>query len=705
MKLSKGSSTLAALIGAIVSSSVSANQDAEDVAQLSRPAQSTQSESSREVIYIYGTSSSYRDDESSSATRTATALEDIPQSLFVITRDVMDDQAMTGLGELVRYVPGVTMGQGEGHRDAPTFRGNLTTGDFFVDGIRDDLQYLRDLYNAQRVDVIKGPSALVFGRGTGGGALNRVSKTANGQRVRDLSVGAGMFGFARASADLGGELSDQVSLRLNGVVEDSDSFRDELSVSRRGIAPTLRIQATPDTRVDLFAEYFTDERTVDRGVPSQNGRPWPGPIETFFGNPDLSNSEIDVTTLRGVVSHDLGEGLTLRGVLSYGDYGKFYDNVFAGSAVNSALNNLRIASYNSATDRENLLAQLDLNWKTTFAGMDHSLLFGFESGRQQSQNVRVNSASDTFTLADRGRNFEPDFSIAPALDNENDLELMALLVQDQIAFSDKLKATVGLRWDSFDLSFDDRRVGSTDFARSDEFVSPRVGLVWEAISELSFYAGWSKAFLPQSGEQFNTLDVSRAALEPEEFDNAEIGVRWQPLNDLLLSATVYQLDRTNTRAPGAVPGTLVLTGSQRSEGVELAVQGKLRQGWNLIGAMAFQEAEITSNTSAAPAGRAAPLVPEFSASLWNRVNVTDRLDLALGVIHQDEQFASISNAVVMPSYTRVDAALFYNLSDRFDVQLNIENLGNTEYWFTAHNDSNITPGSPLAARLTLSAKL
>ena len=243
-----------------------------------------------------------------------------------------------------------------------------------------------------------------------------------------------------------------------------------------------------------------------------------------------------------------------------------------------------------------------------------------------------------------------------------------------------------------------------DFARKDDFVSPRLGLVWGPVEGLSVYGGWSQAYLPQSGEQFNSLNATLAALEPEEFESLEIGLRWQPSPDLLLSAALYQLDRTNTRAPGAAAGTTVLTGSQRSEGLELGIQGELRDGWHLIGAMALQEAKITSTTAAAPAGREAPLVPAFSASLWNRVSVAPKLDLALGLIHQGEQFASITNAVTLPSYTRVDAAAFYRVSERFDVQLNIENLTDEAYWFTAHNDNNITPGSAVLARVTVLAR-
>jgi catecholate siderophore receptor len=167
---------------------------------------------------------------------------------------------------------------------------------------------------------------------------------------------------------------------------------------------------------------------------------------------------------------------------------------------------------------------------------------------------------------------------------------------------------------------------------------------------------------------------------------------------------VFRLDRTNTTAAGATPGTLLLTGSQRSEGIEFGIQGEVRDGWNVIGALAVQEAEITSTTTAAPAGRKAPLVPEFSASLWNRVNLSSNFDIAFGVVHQGEQYASITNAVVLPAYTRLDAALFYAISDTVDLQLNVENLTGEEYWYTAHNDNNITPGSPVSVRLGLEAR-
>lgn len=654
----------------------------------------------REVVYVYGSRLSYTAKASSAATRTPTVLEDIPQAMVVITRDVIDDQAMTGLGEVVRYIPGVTMAQGEGHRDAPVFRGNLTTADFFIDGVRDDLQYLRDLYNVERVEVLKGPSAIVFGRGAGGGALNRVSKVADGRSVAALEGSVSTHGAGRVAVDLGGGLSDTISGRLNVLLEEADSFRDEVSSSRNGFAPSLAWRSAQGSRLEIFAEAFSDDRTVDRGVPSRDGRPWSGSRSAFFGNPDLSSSTIDVASIRAVADHELSEAARIRAVLSYGDYSKAYSNVYAGGAVDGA-NQVRISAYTSSTDRQNALFQTDVILESTLAGLEHLVLVGLEGGRQESINRRINAASATFSLTDRGRLFAPSFSSPAAVDNNAALDLFAVLVQDQITLGGGFKAVLGARWDSFDLDFDDLRPGATGATRRDGFLSPKAALLWEPEAGVSAYAAWSRAFLPQSGEQFSSLTSATASLEPEEFDNTELGLRWYPLERLLFSAALYRLDRTNTTAPGALPGILVQTGSQRSEGLELSLQGEVSDRWDVIGAMAFQRSTITSSTSSAPAGRSAPLSPEFSASLWNRFEVSDRTEAALGVVHQGRQFASISNAVVLPAYTRLDAAFFFQLSETMELQLNLENLTGERYWPSAHNDFNITPGAPFNAKLSV----
>ena len=663
----------------------------------------------QETVYVYGTSTGYNEDTSRGATKTDTPIIEIPQAMTVITGDLMRDQAMAGVGEALRFVPGVTVAQGEGHRDAPVLRGNTTTADFFVDGVRDDLQYYRDVYNTDRIEVLKGPSGLVFGRGTGGGVINRVTKQADGERMRALTATVGSYGQARASADLGGEIFDGAGARVNLVYEDAESYRELVESERYGVAPSVAFDLSEKTTVRLSAEHFVDERVTDRGVPSINGRPYNVSEKSFYGNPDLSPSDVTVNTLTGVVEHEISDSLTLRSTLLYGDYDKFYQNLFAASAVNLGAGTVQIAAYNSLTTRENLISQTDLVWEGEFAGVEHTLLAGIEAGQQKSYNLRIEGQFPaagglerlTVSLSDRGQDATAVFGRV-SRDNSNDLGLFAAYVQDQIKLTDKFQIIAGARFDRFDFEFDNN-IGA-DASRTDEFVSPRLGLVYAPVPAVSLYASWAQSYLPQSGEQFSALTPAQEDFEPEEFENTELGVKWQPSDELLVTAALFRLDRTNTLAPGPVAGTAVLTGAQRSEGLELSLQGEILEGWDVAAAYAWQTAEITETTSSAPAGREAALVPEHSASFWNKFRATGRLDLGFGMIWQDDRFASISNAVVMPSYTRVDAAAYYQLTDDLSVQLNLENLTGETYAVSSHNDNNITLGAPLTAKVTLSAR-
>ena len=663
----------------------------------------------QETVYVYGTSTGYNEDTSRGATKTDTPIIEIPQAMTVITGDLMRDQAMAGVGEALRFVPGVTVAQGEGHRDAPVLRGNTTTADFFVDGVRDDLQYYRDVYNTDRIEVLKGPSGLVFGRGTGGGVINRVTKQADGERVRALTATVGAYGQARASADLGGEIFDGAGARVNLVYEDAESYRELVESERYGLAPSVAFGTGEKTTVRLSAEHFVDERVTDRGVPSLNGRPYDVSEKSFYGNAGLSPSEVTVNTLTGVVEHEISDSLTLRSTLLYGDYDKFYQNLFAASAVNLGAGTVQIAAYNALTARENLISQTDLVWEGEFAGVEHTLLAGIEAGQQKSYNLRIEGQFPaagglerlTVSLADRGQDAVAVFGRV-SRENSNDLGLFAAYVQDQIKLTDKFQIIAGARFDRFDFEFDNN-IGA-DASRTDEFVSPRLGLVYAPVPGVSLYASWAQSYLPQSGEQFSALTPAQEDFEPEEFENTEVGVKWQPSDELLVTAALFRLDRTNTLAPGPVAGTAVLTGAQRSEGLELSLQGELLEGWDVAAAYAWQTAEITETTSSAPAGRELALVPEHSASFWNKFRATGRLDLGFGMIWQDDRFASISNAVIMPSYTRVDAAAYYQLTDDLSVQLNLENLTGETYAVSSHNDNNITPGAPLTAKVTLSAR-
>ena len=653
----------------------------------------------QEPITVIGQRPSYSENDISTATKTHTPLRDVPQSVTVITDDLIEDQAMRSMADVVRYVPGVSMGQGEGHRDAPTLRGNSSTADFYIDGVRDDVQYYRDLYNAERIEVLKGPNAMIFGRGGGGGVINRVTEWANWSPERELALTVGSYEQARAAIDVGAALTPSAALRFNGVYEDAQSYRDHVELERYGLNPTAALRLGDSTLLRVGYEHFNDERTVDRGVPSENGRPWDGSTSAFFGNPDESYATTEVDLLTARVEHDFG-AVTLRNTTLVGGYEKFYQNVFAGSAVNGA-GDVTLSGYNSGAERENLFNQTDLIWRTREAPIRHTILAGFEFGRQESDNTRSQNFTGlgSVNVADPTSFVTPVIPAALQTDNSVEANVAALYLQDQIALGAHWQVVAGVRFDRFELDYDNHL--GADFSREDEMVSPRFGVIYRPIEPLSLYASYSVSYLPQSGDQFSSLDANTSSLEPEEFENIELGAKWDLSDRLALTAALYRLDRSNTRATDPDTLQIVLTGAQRSEGFELGLSGSINARWDIVGGYSYQNVEITRTTTAAPAGRAVPLTPEHTFSLWNMVQATPRLGLGVGVVHQGESFASISKNVVLPEFTRVDAAVTYALTDSVEAQLNIENLLDEEYWATAHSDNNIMPASPTAARFTL----
>jgi len=662
-------------------------------------------------VTVYGPlPAGYRADTTSTATRTNTALEDVPQSITVITSDLIEDQAMQGMADVVLYVPGVTMGQGEGHRDAPTIRGNASTADFFVDGVRDDVQYYRDLYNAERIEVLKGPNAMIFGRGGGGGVINRVTKAPFFDAERSLTLEGGSNDHWRFTTDLNQPLGETLAGRLNLMFEDSGSYRDHVELERWGVNPTVLIQPNERLSIQLGYEHFSDQRVVDRGVPSYQGRPLATDASTYFGNPDVSRADAAVDALNSTVQYIAGSGLVIRNRTAFADYDKFYQNVFPG-AVSPDGSQVSIAAYNNHTRRENLFSQTDLIFNAYTGEVRHTLLAGLELGRQRTSNFRNTGYFNNVTTSVLTPVTSPTVAVpvtfrqsATDADNHVDATVAALYVQDQMQLTQSLQLVLGLRFDVFDLDFRNNRNGEY-LGRRDELWSPRAGVIWSPIEPLSLYASYSISHLPSSGDQFASLTATSQTLEPEEFTSYEIGARYTLRPGLVLSGAVYRLDRENTSARDPLdPSLTVQTGATRSEGVEIGLAGQINRNWRVMGGYAYQEAEIVSDTTVAAAGQQVPLTPRHSFSLWNRYQFTPKWAAGLGVIHQDEVFTGIDNAVVLPEFTRVDAAVYYDVTDNVRAQLNVENLFDEGYYSTAHSNNNITPGAPRAFRVSLTTR-
>ncbi len=653
--------------------------------------------------------SRYAPTASRTATRTSALPRDVPQSMVTINRHLMRDQAMQGLADVARFVPGATMGQGEGNRDQITIRGNNSTADFFVDGVRDDTQYFRDLYNLERVETLKGSNAMVFGRGGGGGILNRVTKEAQWRTRHEITAEGSTFGGRRIATDLQQNLSPWMSGRLNSVYENSDLYRDGARIDRSGINPTLTIgKSTGATRASIGYEYFEDRRTADRGIPSFNNKPVETDPSTFFGNPEESRSNAQVNSLQMTLSHDTG-ALQIRNHSRLASYDKFYQNIFPGS-VNAAGTMVSISGYNNATGRSNLFNQTDVNLRANTASIVHDILIGGEFGRQFTDNLRstaffAGDATSVSVPVSNPRLTAPVTFSQRASDasNETVVNTKSVYVQDQITLTPKFLVIAGARYESFDLRFEDRR-SEVERRRSDDMISPRAGVIYKPVDLVSVYASYGISFLPGSGDQFGSLTEVTEALKPERFTNYEAGVKWDVRDRLALTAAAYRLDRTNTRSiDPSDPQRLLQTGAQRSQGVELGAAGSVTSNWEIAAGFANQSAKIVEATAASAAGALVPLVPKTSISLWNKYSFTDRLGAALGVLHQSKVFTGIDNSVELPSFERVDAALYAGIGFGLRAQLNVENVFDTRYFPTAHSNSNITPGSPRAFRLSVTA--
>jgi catecholate siderophore receptor len=648
-----------------------------------------------------------------SATKTATPLVDVPQSVTVINRNLITDLSMQGLGDVVRYVPGIVMAQGEGNRDQPIIRGYSTSADLYVNAMRDDIQFVRDLYNIERVDFVSGASAMIFGRGNGGGVINRITKQPTWTPIRELSIQGGSFDNKRATLDFGQGLTDHAAARLNGLYENSGYYRDDFRFKRYGVNPTLAYSTLGKTPLTMTLSYerFNDHRTADRGVPSFSGRPFDADVSTFFGDPHLSYAEATVDAGDLTVARVAPSGLTIRNHARWAAYDKIYQNVYPGGAVNAVGTQLNLSAYNNAATRHNLFNQTDVTFAASTGSVSHTLLVGTDIGRQVTNNLRntgyFNDATTSLLVSVDAPNVGVPVTFrqnATDANNRNVVTTTSVYAQDQVQLTSHVQLVAGLRAQRFDITYHNNR-GDTIYTRTDNLLSPRAGIVVKPRDRLAFYTNYGVSYLPSSGDQFSSLTSVTKALEPEKFTNVEIGTKWLAMNRLTLTTAVYRLDRTNTRAPDPVdPTRVVQTGKARTSGVEVAAFGGFTSRWQVAGTYTNQTAKILSRTANAIPGATPAIVPHTIASLWNKLSLTPRLGVGLGATWQSDMYAAVDNTVRLRGYSRFDAAAFYTLTSMVRAQVNVDNVFDQRYFVTADNNNNITPGSPRSLRMTMIAE-
>lgn len=653
-------------------------------------------------------SEGYNAPSSSTATKTNAPLRDIPQTVNVIPAEVIADQHATSLQDVMKNVPGIGQSHGDGQRDQVSIRGFTAIADQFVDGFRDDALYFRDLSNVERVEIIKGPAAVLYGRGSSGGLINRVTKKP-GIDLNEIELSYGSWDDKRAEIDVGRH-GNVASWRVTGAVEDADSYRDQQFLKRTAVAPSISFDLGASDTLLLQADYLRDKRLTDFGIPAYRGRPVDVPPETYFGAAnaeDADYSEAEVYSAAVNYVHRFSNTLSLRNGLRYYDYDLDRNNTLPSGPVNEAAQTVQLNRSHLDRKEHGWFNQTELMQQLSIAGQTHEMLYGIEVGQQDKDqfgrsqnNVAIVSLFDPVLPA-----LPLAISAAPNNDNTGITKTRAAYAQDTATVTEHWKALLGIRFDRLEQQTEQHLAGQQDLSRVDQAWSPRVGIVWQPSDAQSYYASWSRSFQP-SGESF-AITSSNADIEPEKTVNQEVGAKLDFL-DGRLSATgsLFRLERDNIKSSDPITNRLIPIGTQRTDGLELTIAGDLGGGWKVLAGYAYLDARVIESIAIDAGrpveGKRATITPENSANLWITKSVTPHLGFGAGANYVDDRFANPGNTVTLPSYTTVDAMAWYRVG-QFDVQLNIRNLLDREYIVAGHgSNANLNlPGAPRNATLSL----
>jgi catecholate siderophore receptor len=649
-----------------------------------------------------------------------TPILNVPQSLSIVTDEDVRKKGFREIGDIARYTPGVNTSLGEGHRDAVVFRGVRSTADFFQDGVRDDVQYYRSLYNVEQVEILRGPNALLFGRGGTGGAINRVSKKAViGNDFRTLDLGLDSFGANDLAADLNMNISDTVAFRLNLHRDSLENHRDFYYGDRVGVNPTLRVAVTPKTTLDLSYEHIDHERFIDRGIPTADGIPVEALKDIVFGDKNGNLHTVEASVFRGALSHNFSDVTKASLSVTSNSFEKMYQNTYANNYFPET-NTVEMDGYYDPTERDNLIISGNLVNELAIGNTTHTILTGFESIETENSNLRYNTYWTTndcsadnydrenFVIANpinfdvnedgNATNVEYKNSCALKSSTETDISVRSFYIQDQIDVTDQLIVVLGGRHDTFEITVDDIKNG-TSASKVDSKSSPRFGLIYKPQNNVSVYYSYSESFSPRSGEQYKKLTGgapgSGETLRPDYFQSSEVGFKVDLNRDLSLTAAYFESESDRAGYDGSSSKYITERGLS-VDGLELELIGQVNENINLT----FGLNKLDGETSSGGLPRE---IPEFSYSLWATYNVSPKFDWSVGVTHQDESAVEDNSPnLLLPSFTRVDAAVNYAISDDLKLQLNLENLTDEVYFPYSHSTHQVAVGEPRNVRLTLS---
>lgn len=645
-------------------------------------------------------------------------LRDIPQTITVISKEVIEEQAATTLRDVLRNVPGLTFTAGEGGvpaGDNLTLRGFSARNDIFIDGARDLGPQSRDPFNLEQVEVVKGPGSAYTGRGSAGGSINLVSKTPGVLPIYGGTLNLGTDGTKRATVDINLPFekfgwSERAAFRLNAMMHESGvAGRDVTEDERWGVAPSLSFGLNTPTRFVVSYFHLQQNNVPDYGIPwvpatnnaliAFRDRPAPVPRDTFYGlrSRDFEDVQSDLATAR--FERDFGDNLTLRNQFRFGRSTR--DSVTtAPRFLNNDSTSIDRGVRAWITEDNVVDNQSDFRADFSTGGVRHTLVTGLALARESNlRRTRTTVGSSVTTLLNPNPNdaFNGSLTVNPIVGDVT-ANSQGLYAFDTARLGKRWELSGGLRWDRFDV--DGVSTTNLPLSRVDRMLSGRAGVVFKPVESGSLYASYGTALNPSlEGLSYNTANT---AIDPEKTYTFEVGSKWGLFgNRLLLTGAGFRVEKTNARTPGISPNDppQVLEGRQRVDGIELGATGTLRRGWSVFGAYTLLDSEIVESNTAAEVGRRILNTPRNSFNLWTSYETPWRLDVGGGARLVGRRFGNNINTRFVDSYWTVDATASYPLTKRIDLRLNLYNLFD-EFYFDRLSGGHLVPGAGRSVMLS-----
>ncbi|MES2353690.1 MAG: TonB-dependent siderophore receptor [Pseudomonadota bacterium] len=654
-----------------------------------------------------------------------TLLRDVPQSITVINRAVLDSQAATSITDALRNVPGITISAGEGGviGDNINLRGFTARTDIFLDGVRDRGQYSRDTFFLESVEVLKGPSSMLFGRGSTGGVINQVSKKPDLKARSEVSASVGTDDYYRTTLDLNRPLSDTSAFRVSALVHDADSTRDVTETKRYGIAPSLRLGIGTPTEITLSVLVQRNRDIPDYGFPLFWGKPISAPANNFYGFTD-DKFDQDINVFNATIEHKFNNNLTLRNQTQYGKYKTEAAPTPLSSVTSPASTALELVNVPRNTrDRElddsSLFNQTDLIAKFQAGTMLHTVISGIEIGRDKNKNDAYTwTGLGTVNLGNPVYSAKPSTAVRSHTTVTNvTADTLGIYVNDLIDLTKQWKLVGGLRWDRFDADYKQESLTTvtapTVLSRDDKMLSTRAGVIWQPSDTESYYVSYGTSFNPSA--ETLTLSTSNADVKPEKNRSIEVGAKMDLLNgNLMFNTALFRVEKTNARTTDPLTAVVSLDGDIRVNGIEFGAVGRITKAWQVIAGYTFLNGEIIKSSDVssstvsstnpvagvAAQGKTPQNTPQHTASLWSTYKITPAWETGGGMIYSSKRYVNNFETAVIDGYTRFDATLAY-LQKSYDVRLNLLNLTDKEYFETA-SGARATPAKGRSAIVTVS---